>query len=368
MLAQFKVSNFKNFQREITFDFAAGDYQFNQGSVKDGLVNNAIVYGVNASGKSNLGFAVFDIVRHLTDNYYEPTFYYNYANKLDTGSAVMFSYRFKFGTDSVQYEYAKDDRSKLLKETVTINQHEVLSVQQGNKTKAEYKLAGTETLNTDIANTGISIVKYVKNNAVLTTDSNNAIFNKFYDFVNTMLFFRSVHGNRFIGLQKEGGEIGEYIIERDCVGDFEQFLNEAGIKCKLAATTYNGTKQLAFDSKGKLTLFFDIASQGAKSLALFYFWHQRLKNNNQVSLVFVDEFDAFYHHDLSQLVVEKLKETGVQFILTTHNTLIMSNDLLRPDCYYFLNDGTITPINKLTNKDLREAHDLEGLYVAGKFG
>ena len=83
--------------------------------------------------------------------------------------------------------------------------------------------------------------------------------------------------------------------------------------------------------------------------------------------MFIDEFDAFYHHDLSKMIVETLKEIGVQFILTTHNTSILSNDLLRPDCYFLLNKKKIKSLSNSTDKELREAHNIEKMYKAGAF-
>ena len=62
MLKKFRVKGFKNFKDEIEFDLTAGGYDFNQEAVKDGIVKNAVVYGPNGCGKSNLGRAIFDIV------------------------------------------------------------------------------------------------------------------------------------------------------------------------------------------------------------------------------------------------------------------------------------------------------------------
>lgn len=86
-----------------------------------------------------------------------------------------------------------------------------------------------------------------------------------------------------------------------------------------------------------------------------------------MSFLFIDEFDAFYHHDLSKMIVETLKEIGVQFILTTHNTSILSNDLLRPDCYFLMNKKKIKSLSNSTDKELREAHNIEKMYKAGAF-
>jgi len=110
-------------------------------------------------------------------------------------------------------------------------------------------------------------------------------------------------------------------------------------------------------------------SSGTKSLTLFYYWYQKVKRNNNCKFLFIDEFDAFYHHSLSKTVVERLKELyDVQVILSTHNTSIMSNDILRPDCYFFMYEDKITSLAKSTKKELREAHNIEKMYRAGLFG
>ena len=88
---------------------------------------------------------------------------------------------------------------------------------------------------------------------------------------------------------------------------------------------------------------------------------------SEVSFVFIDEFDAFYHHELSRLIIKKLKESGIQFVVTTHNTSIMSNDMMRPDCYYLMNTRKIRSLAQCTEKELREAHNIEKIYKAGAF-
>ena len=65
--------------------------------------------------------------------------------------------------------------------------------------------------------------------------------------------------------------------------------------------------------------------------------------------------------------VKELKKIGVQFILTTHNTSILTNDLLRPDCYFLMKKDIIRSLSKRTSKELREAHNIEKMYKAGSF-
>ena len=66
-------------------------------------------------------------------------------------------------------------------------------------------------------------------------------------------------------------------------------------------------------------------------------------------------------------MVRELKTVDAQVILTTHNTSIMSNDLLRPDCYFLMKPDLIKPLNQCTDKELRLALNLEKIYRAEGF-
>ena len=228
------------------------------------------------------------------------------------------------------------------------------------------KLKGTEALNKTITDNKLSVVKYVKNNSELEDNGENNAFKGFFAFVEHMLFFRSLEDRSYIGLESKKGTLINDIIQQGKVQDFENFLNEANVECKLAIVDVMGEKDLAFDFGANKVLFRDIMSTGTSSLMLFYCWYLQIQKK-EVSFVFIDEFDAFYHHKLSRLVVKKLKETGIQFVLTTHNTSIMSNDLMRPDCYYLMNNKKILPLHKCTEKELREVHNIEKIYNAGGF-
>ena len=88
MIRRFEVENFKGFKDKLVFDLTAGKYGFNQNIVVNGIVNKAIVYGKNGVGKSTLGIAMFDIVRHLTDKERMNAMYLrNYIN-LDSNEKI----------------------------------------------------------------------------------------------------------------------------------------------------------------------------------------------------------------------------------------------------------------------------------------
>ena len=62
MLKKFEVKNFKNFKEKITIDFKnIGGYQFSTDCINDNLISKMLIYGLNGTGKTNLGYAIMDI-------------------------------------------------------------------------------------------------------------------------------------------------------------------------------------------------------------------------------------------------------------------------------------------------------------------
>jgi AAA15 family ATPase/GTPase len=368
MLKKFKVSNFKSFNKDFLFDLTeTNGYAFNSECIKSGIVNAALVYGHNGVGKSNLGLAIFDIIEHLTDYNKKESEYSAYLNANNKSKIAEFYYEFLINGQTVIYEYKKSSYSTIVYERFLIEGEELAFLDRRSGDHAVFRFPGAETLKSEITNKELSILKYVKNNSELDDSVIKSTFLDFFKFIEGMLFFRSLQGNQFLGLETASSRIFEDIIERNNVKDFEQFLNKAGIECKLIVVEEVDNKTLAFDFGNKHIPFLNIASQGTKALAVFYFWFQRIRIGEKVSFLFIDEFDAFYHHELSALIVEELKQTGVQFILTTHNTSIISNELLRPDCYFLIYKEKIRSLSKCTVKELREAHNIEKMYKANAF-
>jgi AAA15 family ATPase/GTPase len=371
MLSKFEVSGFKGFNENMVFDLSdVKNYTFNDESVRENNINKSIIYGGNGTGKTNLGLAIFDIVRHLTDKEFRPSTYANYLNAANEEQRAKFRYSFFLKNKNVVYEYVKLDYNSLVSEKLIIEDEVVLSIDRNISTNSYINLKGAETLKTDIGHASISILSYVKNNAVLDDNPINQVFFELINFVNKMLFFRIVEqANSYIFLGLNFGEksITSDIIESGKLPEFEKFLNASGIKCKLSVYVKVGEKRIAFDFGKRKIDFFENASTGTKALSIFYFWLQRIKNEDTVSFVFIDEFDAYYHHDLSKMIVKELKKTSSQVVLTTHNTSIMTNDLLRPDCYFVMTPELIKPICDLTSKEIRQAHNLEKMYKAGVF-
>lgn len=368
MLRKFKVSNFKSFRNELVFDLSeTNGYEFNANCIKNSIVNCALVYGYNGCGKSNLGLAIFDVIEHLTDKNREESRYTHYLNAYNNNlTYASFYYEFVINNKNVKYEYLKSDYKTLLYERFSIDDKVVILFDRRKSSHFSVSLKGAESLNRLINDHQLSVLKYIKNNTVLEENEESRTFTAFFAFIDNMLLFRSLEDRMYLGLDVGARTLTDEIIEKGRVEDFEKFLNLANIDCKLVVVEELERKVLAFDFGEKRIPFYEIYSTGTSALTLFYFWFHRIKELN-VSFLFIDEFDAFYHHELSALIVENLKNAGIQFILTSHNTSIITNDLLRPDCYFLMRNDKIKSLSKCTSKELREAHNIEKMYKARTF-
>jgi len=368
MLSKVEITNFKNFNEKFIFDLSdTKNFEFNQESVKNGIVNKALIYGQNGCGKSNLGLAIFDMVSHLTDKFFMKKKYNYYLNGNNNENKATFKFTFLFDDIEVIYEYSKKDYQTLISEKLTIDNKEILSIDRDKSTKFKVKMEGTENLKNDVEDSNISIVSYVEKNSILNKNLINKTFNNFITFIKSMLLSKILDENIYIGYEQGTQFVDDYIVKRDKLNDFEKILNDIGVQCKLKSKEIEGKKYIFFIYKNKEIEFKNIASSGTNALKMFYFWYLKIQEK-KASFVFIDEFDAFYHHDLSRLVIKMLKEiTDTQIILTTHNTSNISNDLLRPDCYFLMHPDKIQSLSKSTAQELRKAHNIEKMYRAGAF-
>ena len=185
------------------------------------------------------------------------------------------------------------------------------------------------------------------------------------DFVNSMLWFRSVDITGFIGLRNNTNALDKIIIENGKTKEFANFLGENGLEYSLIEIQVPNGKILGVKKGNKITTFESIISSGTKALWLYYCWEIYF---DKVKFLFVDEFDATYHFELAAKIIKRLNSrNSFQSVVTSHNTYLMSNKLTRPDCTFILTNEYIKSLAICTDKELREAHNIEKLYREGAF-
>lgn len=121
MLKKFKLKNYKNFKEEIVIDFGnVAGYQFSVDCISDGLITKMLVYGRNATGKTNLGRAIMDIDSTM---FAGPRFVGNgvFLNADSTEDSAEFSYTFDFSGIELIYQYARFSNQEIREEELIIN-------------------------------------------------------------------------------------------------------------------------------------------------------------------------------------------------------------------------------------------------------
>lgn len=139
MLKKFTVSNYKNFKDEISLDFSKiGEYSFNMDSL-----SMRLIYGRNATGKTNFGRALLNIKSLLCGM--------QSSGLINEDGAAKFKYEFKFGNDEVTYKYSRFANTELCDEELYINGEAIFKFDFKNSKFGFQGLSiiGAETVNTN---------------------------------------------------------------------------------------------------------------------------------------------------------------------------------------------------------------------------
>ena len=372
MLVSFSIKNYKSFKEEAILNFEdSHDYKYNTQCIKNGLLTKIIIYGANASGKSNFGFALFDIVGLLTDKNTDnrQNDEQSFINADSDSDVATFKYVFKNKKDKIVYLYKKKSPRNITYEELYINDCKIYAYNFETKNfddKSNMKEINAENANFEYFENNFAILRYIANN---TNQPENSHVKFIMNFVSHMLWFRSLQENGYIGLTTGTDSLSQWISDNNLAKEFQKFLLDlAGIHTDLEIITLEQPihqKILVEKHKKKMFVFEQIASSGSKALELLFYWSRRF---NEVSFLFMDEFDAFYHFDLAKNVIKYLIDyDNMQAVFTTHNSYLATNEMLRPDCYFILKNGILTSFSDSTDRELREGHNLEKMLRNGEF-
>lgn len=367
MLRKLKVKNYKGFKEEAVFDLTnVKKYSFNEYAIKENTIKNAIIYGKNGTGKSNLGLAIFDLTYHLTDRNKDINQNIGYLNGDSDEEFASFEYEFLIDGDKFVYSYQKANAAILRYESLSINDKKIFSYNFANKKKDFEGLAEVGVKSLAVREElEMSVLRYIFYNANITKP--NPIY-KLMNFVNRMLWYRTTsEGNQYIGLFQGSSSMEEEIIKQHKTDDFEKFLHKYGLDYKLEVETLKTNQSVLLTRFNNRSFIFNhVASHGTRALLLLYYW---LLQEKFISFLFIDEFDAFFHTEVAEKIICDLSEESQhQIIITTHNTNLMSNTILRPDCYFIVCESRrIVSLPEASNRELREGHNLEKMYLGGAF-
>lgn len=377
MLKKFKVKNYKNFKNEIEIDFTrVAGYQFNKDCIIQSTIGKMLIYGKNGTGKTNLGKAILDIRNILTDIAKVDRGNSSLLNVLAEENEVEFYYEFLINKKKIKFQYTKNEKSEIVKESLRIGRHLIFKMDYKEK---EYLTDNIQTIGVGPLNvkrfidglenayiklfkkdsSELSFLRWILANSLIE----GTVLKEWLEYIENMHYLQT-------NLQDDAVfEFDEALAQR-YVGKLQDYLIFMGIQCELSYDQLpNGERKLYFKfENGKKILFYENASSGTLSLTNLF--RDLVYGLEDKSFLYIDEFDAFYHYELAEKLIEWIKSEypKTQAIITTHNTNLMNNQLMRPDCLCILSEeGKLTPLCDATERELREGHNLEKMYISGEF-
>ena len=401
MLIEFSVENFRSIKDKITFSMVGTkDSSLDGNLIKnalngDSLLRTAVIYGANASGKTNVLLALH-FLKELVLN----------SHNHQKGQGIRFT-PFKldkkclakptkmtvvFVKDKVKYSYSLSyDNEKVIEEHLYYypNNKKALIFERTNI--ADYKFTTDDKdqkaiSERTLANT-LYLSKSTQENYKKTSDAFDWFRNDLQVFVATdepeLTQFTIDQFKKDVELKKH---IMKALLEADVGIDdisatpktisHEQVKN---LPPELVKLFFGDKKELETDlvqtvHKGVLFDFQTEESEGTRRIfSLIGPWVDALKNGK--TLV-VDELDTKLHHLLNVFLIKLFHDpsqnkTNAQLIFTTHNTNLLDQDIFRRDQIWFTekNAGNgSTDLYSLTEYGPRKDNDIERGYLAGKYG
>lgn len=422
MIQEIKLKNFRSFKDEVTFSFEASkdtfaeDYQVVQIDEKTRLLRFAIIYGYNASGKSNLLY-VFDFLNHFwnykPDDIDEGT--PSTPFKLDNVSPnersyfeliffvgkTKYLYQLELDTKEVYLEklsYYNNDNPVMLFERFLDNGLSVIKFGEGIDISDSIKeLITAQCLKNmsffvarDKVNISLSLIDEAKNwmktqimptifpytrltkFAKQKTVADKELVQYIVDFLNEADFnITKISSTKTT--QKIPNNLKKIMLMNDDISETtkEHIENDGtfeSIDTIFEHTVGSDSKKETYKFKTEDESFGTLRTFGLET-ALY-----ELLNNNK-SVLPIDEIETSIHSKLvEKILFEYLKNNSrTQLIVTTHNDglLDLVDDLIRKDSIWFTDkdENGVTDLYKLTDfKGIEQLESMREAYRNKRFG
>lgn len=409
MLIQFSVENYKSIKDRAVLSMEASTDKVNINNViekEEGrFLKSAMVFGANASGKSNLinaittalltirnsvykqpGMAVGNIIPYYFDEetknkpssfefvfiYKDKKYVYGFsATRIKVVSEYLYIYNSTkastiFQRQGEEYYFPEVLKSKM-KQYIDFNSSNKLFISTASQwnclyTKEPYEwlLNYIDTYDTRFENTIFTATEMYKN------DNDNSL----RGFTNNLLRQADISISDYkLNIEEKGPDnFMPSDIKKLFFSGVSNDTKFNRIEYKMLHEVIDGDNILKFE------LSLDEESLGTKNLFLFSPLLKRALENG--STIIVDEFDASMHpllakYIISQFSLSNFNKTNAQIIVTSHSTELMDLSVFRRDQYYFMDRDRNNSSSKLYSLDdfsIRSSFSkLRESYLDGRF-
>lgn len=403
MLLQLKMKNYRSYKNETVFSMEANSYAYKPDNVFEvgndkqmfRLLNTAIIYGANASGKSNVIRALFQVIFFILNKPkvdHKIKLYESFAFDIDSKDKPCEFELIFLDKNAIKYHY----KFSILEDRV-INE-ELNYYPKGKITKVFTRDPYNEKNRVQKGFLGDSF-----KNKEINVFANQLILSKFGDdephelLTDVFLYFKSyeiinatnaVHKD-FLN-RKVSADLFANIYLKNRVG---QLISAADTKIKSIDINHKETDEIGISIENNPFQVFGIhdlyhtdnivgeevlsfANESTGTQSLYVLGGKILSILESGGILAIDELDTSLHPFITKMIVmifqnKNLNPKNAQLIFTTHDVTLLDRDLIRRDQIW------ISEKDEKGVSDLYSLQDFEGLredtpfdkwYLAGKFG
>ena len=374
MLIGFSVENFRSFLGETTISMlATSDKEHRAFNVVAGnhgdLLKSILIYGANASGKSNLIHALYYFKKMIVSSIdvqtehiktCRPFSFREDANKLPT------KFEISFLLDNVIYDYGFDilsgkiDREYLYKKS----QRRTLVFE---RTAPEFN---SIRLTPDMADVE-PIKKNVRSDVLFlawAAYSNNSLAIKIVDWIADGLIIFGLNGKDDTSSKMVSDFAQAFVRKAD--SDILGMRLQSGGNLVSSHNVYNNCWNI---NQIVEVPFDDYASEGTKRM--YDLSDAFSKAVKESSVIVIDEMDLHLHPALVRHLIALINSiehnpNNAQLICTTHDVLLLDEDIRRDQIWFVdKNEYSVSSLYALSDfKDVRKNSDILKRYLLGVYG
>jgi AAA15 family ATPase/GTPase len=402
MIVDFTIRNYRSLKDECLFSMVAEkkkeDMPWNIYTLPEGdisLLKTAIIYGANASGKSNI-IRAFDMLRQCILNsdtlkldqeipYYEPFF-------LDTETrSSSIACEIEFVTqEPMRYRYSFEfDQSHIIAEKLVFFPHKGETLLYKRNAVNEYvwgrELKGKkQSIVDDVLGNMLFLSKAANKN-----DSDEKLKNVYRYFSSGMSFHTSTDSTKkpiFFTSQK---------LRSDVDGSFRrkvvEFLRSADVGVSSLRTRHEasdpneniielGHRVYKNHTDAGDEHYFTLDNESAGTVKMFDLAGKIIATLQQGGVIIVDELDSSFHPLMSEYVISLFNDpvknpNNAQLIVATHDVSLLDSEKLRRDQIWFAEKDqygatTIFSLDEFKESERRVRQNIpfDSWYLAGRFG
>lgn len=384
MIQDFSVENFLSFDSRQEISFEASNDNSSEATLvvnvrhpKSGVVTRLLrmsaIYGANASGKTNLLYAIEDIWNKLYTPFVskdEKILFRPFAMRRSESTKLAVS----FFINGVKYEYMIEyNGSEIVRELIEFNPNGVMS--QFYERKHNYstnlpEITFGKNVGLDSKTAAIIITNTLPNHTVLSTCNKISVeapaFEKVLGYIRRSILNTqreaSIDSLLKATLNQSARKI--FLMQAIREADFNisdivsREIDKDDSKIEFEHTYAKGRFSMPIESESAGTLSF------VEKMDLLY----RVIESNK--FLMVDELDDSLHHDLLVYFLQTFlsNDSGAQLLFTIHDQLILTEDFMRRDMVWFTEKKEETASTEVFSADDFNLHKNASIFNAYKLG